>query len=621
VTHFALTDAAGIAVAFLLCPVFTLFPGYLLAHLSNLWQFRTRTSAFQLAASTVLAVSIGPIFTFLLGSISNWKVVWIVYLCIAAASLTSLRPRFNKTSLIAISIAVAWSLFAALWLMDWQFNTRVYTPIYSFDNGTRAAFIHALATFGLPAQSPFFYPGHPVALHYHFLWLLQPALIHWLLPSLISARMALIAAAIWASLSVMCLAALTTKIFTGRASYFALALLALSGIDLIPSYLGILPTRMHLTDLLQTAYWQPHYACALVACFTGFLVLWQTRRLVLCCLAALCFATAAGSGSFVTLVFAAFLMAWILCHIRESLPLVFTGVLSILIALPYLLTLRGATTASGLSAWLHFIWSPFAPLSWSPVIQLITLPVYYFAELGFLVAAVRKKALNERMLCLLLAVTLVLCSFIESAATPNNDLGWRGLMLAQFALAILAAKSRRTPILTVLLAFGLLGTAYDFALNRFFPILSDMHAGSKPPWLGPDQNLGARTYANREAYAWLQVHSSPASIIGQNPNLDFIDVSSGLYGDRRIIAGDRTCTNGFGGSSKECAPLVNVLTKVFNGQTELSAACPTLPGTLYIVKDTDPGWRRPNSWIWRQPPIFANQFVRIFSCATSNVHK
>ena len=568
-THFALADAAGIAAAFLLFPLLNLCPGYLVAHLLNLWQFRTRTLAFQMAAATTLSLSIGPILTFLLGSITTWKFVWIAYLCVAIAAISILirgRPHLNKSARTAILIALAWSLFAALWLMDWQFDSRVYFPIYSFDNGTRAAFIHSLATFGLPAQSPFFYPGHPVALHYHFLWFLQPALIHWLLPNLISARMALIAGAIWASLSIMSLAALATKLFTGLTSYVTVALLAVSGIDLLPAAFGILPTRMHLTSLLQTVYWQPHYACALVACFAGFLVVWETRNLAVSVVAALCFATAAGSGSFVTLLFAAFLAVWIICHLRESLPLLCAGVLSVVIALPYLLTMRGATTATGASAWLHFIWSPFAPLSWPHLIQVLTLPVYYFGEFGFLIAAAlygRKQAPHERTLWLLITVTLLLCSFIESSATPNNDLGWRGLMLVQFALAVLAANSRLNPVLVILLALSIFGSAYDFAVNRFFPVFSDRHAGIKPQWLGTDQKLGARTFANREAYVWLDSHSSPAATIGQNPDLDFIDVFSGLYADHRIIAGDRTCTTGFGGSSKECAPLVNVLTKVF----------------------------------------------------------
>jgi hypothetical protein len=507
--------------------------------------------------------------------------------------------------------------------MDWQFGGCVYMPIYSFDNGTRAAFIHCLSTFGLPAQSPFFYPGHAVALHYHFLWLLQPALVHWLAPNVISARAALIGGAIWTSLSLMCMAALATKILTGRSSFIAVVLLALSGVDLIPGYLDILPTRMHLTDLLQTAYWQPHYACALVGCFTGFLLLWHTRRATLCAVAALCFATAAGSGSFVALVFAAFVAVWMICHIRDSLPLLCAGVLAIVLALPYIATLRVPSATSGSVTWLHRIWSPFAPLSWPPLIQLLTLPVYYLAEFGFAVVCTvivyrRKLAAHEQMLLLLAAVGLIVCSFIESSATPNNDLGWRGFMLVQFALVILAADyledKRPSKILMLLLGLGILGSAYDFALNRFFPILADVHAGPKPEWLGPDQKLGLRTFGNREAYNWLHRHTSPAAVIGQNPARDFIDVFSGLYGDRRIIAGDRTCTTGFGGSADECAPVMALLTKVFSGQTNLSDACPLLPADLYIVKDTDPAWGHAHSWIWRQQPLFANQFVRVFAC-------
>jgi hypothetical protein len=33
-----------------------------------------------------------------------------------------------------------------------------------------------------------------------------------------------------------------------------------------------------------------------------------------------------------------------------------------------------------------------------------------------------------------------------------------------------------------------------------------------------------------------------------------------------------------------------------------------------VAKDTDLAWNEPNSWVWLDPPLFANDFVRLFGC-------
>ena len=629
-TNYALADAAGIFAAFVLFSALSFFPGYLIGYLLNLWQFRSRTFSFQLAASVPLSLSIGPIVTFLLGLVTNWTCVWLVYLGVAVASLWLLvrsKPHLDNTAKKAFLVGIAWILFAAVWVMDWQFSSRVYFPVYAFDNATRAAFIHSLAFFGLPAQTPFVNPGHPVALHYHFLWFLQCSLVHWLAPLLIPARIALIAGAIWCGLGLMCVSALAMRIIMQRRSWMVILLLSLTGFDFVPTFTGLLVTRMHLFGLLHTTLWQPHYGCALIACLTALLLLWQSRSLAIACVASLCFATAVGSGTFIALVFAAFLTLWILLHLRTSLPLAFAGALTIVLSLPYLITLRAPSQNVGGPSLFHLIPSPFSPIQMPFVLKILELPLYYFLEFGFLaVCAIvgyrRKLVPGERMFALMALASILICSFVESAATPNNDLGWRGFMVTQFSLTILAAaylaNVRPSAFLKVLLLVGLLGTSYDLFVNRFFPILADIHQGPKPEWLGHDQMLGDRTFANREAYSWLQRHSARTATVGQNPDVPAVDIFSGQYGDRRIAAGDRNCTAGFGGTPAECTPIAALLSKLFAGQVDFAEATPNLPAALYIVKDTDPVWLQPRSWVWTRTPVFANQFVRIFACARSN---
>jgi hypothetical protein len=645
VTNFALQDCLGIAAACFLFLPLAFFPGYLLANLLNLWQFRTRTFAFQLAASVPLSLSTGPLLTFLLGFVTGWKLVWLSYLIMTVAAVWILlrtHPRMDKTCYRALFVGLAWSIFAALWLMDWQPSSRLYFPIYGFDYATRAAMVHSLAVFGLPAQNPFFNPGHPVALHYHFLWLLQCALVHWLVPGFVTARMAFIAGAIWCGLGLLCIAALAMRLLMQRRSWIVVGLLAVTGLDIIPALLILLANRLHILGTLPpsaewwneqvdgwiyTALWEPHYICALIACITGLLIVWQSRSFALAGVAAVCFVTAVGSGSFVALVFAAFLGVWMIANLRESGMLAATGAFSVLLSLPYLAALRSPAQNVASGSLLQLTVRPFSPIPMPAILYLLALPLNYFLELGFFGACVfigyrRKLAPPEWMLVVMALTSILICTFVKSGATPNNDLGWRGFLVAQFALLILSAayleRVRPNRFLKLLLLLGLLGTGYDLFLTRFFPILSDSNQVPKLKWLALDQQLGRRTLANREAYSWLQRHSKPTASLGQNSDLDRLDIFQGLYADRNIVAGDRNCTTGFGGSAGECAPIVAELGKLFSAQTGLTHACQTLPADFYIVKDTDPIWNQTRSWVWNEPPVFANEFVRIFSCAASN---
>jgi hypothetical protein len=49
----------------------------------------------------------------------------------------------------------------------------------------------------------------------------------------------------------------------------------------------------------------------------------------------------------------------------------------------------------------------------------------------------------------------------------------------------------------------------------------------------------------------------------------------------------------------------------------LSPACSALPAKLFAVKDTDWVWNDPASWVWREQPIFANRYVRLFQCGAA----
>jgi hypothetical protein len=264
--------------------------------------------------------------------------------------------------------------------------------------------------------------------------------------------------------------------------------------------------------------------------------------------------------------------------------------------------------------------------------NLLFLPLNYFMELGlfFAVGVLEWRRLrrtetlqrNDLALGLMAVVSVLVCTFLRSGVIANNDLGWRGFLIAQFVLLIRGAqllpevKSKKLLVLAVL---GLAGTVYDQALLRFYPPLSDAKVLPKVPWLAADEKLGERTYANREAYEWLRAHSKATAMLQQNSLPVVQDSFYELYANRRTVAEDVQCATQFGGDPEACEPLQDDLRPLFESQSgadKLDAVCATLPIDFVVAKDTDAAWRNPDSWVWLREPVFNNRFVRIFPCVT-----
>jgi hypothetical protein len=271
------------------------------------------------------------------------------------------------------------------------------------------------------------------------------------------------------------------------------------------------------------------------------------------------------------------------------------------------------------------------------------LPFNYLLEFGlfFLVAHYkwqqhragrRPLSRHDLALAILALVSTLVCTFMKSGVIGNNDLGWRGFLFAQFVLLIWAVEifgqrdrleflnARRKQLLTVFFALGFAGTVTDLALVRLYPVLADR--GVVPPldWMSPDRDLGHRLYAARTAYDWLRRVTPDTAAVQANPkpNPAQQDVIGMTYAERPTIAGDLSCHAGFGGDLTECAPLVSRLTTVFpagSGSAAFYDACHSLPLDSIVVKDTDPVWSDPQSWVWTEHPSYANPYVRIFRCS------
>jgi hypothetical protein len=314
-----------------------------------------------------------------------------------------------------------------------------------------------------------------------------------------------------------------------RRSLIGIGLLAVTGLDLIPTVLFMRFSHLVLQDMdswneqvaswLHSLLWEPHHVVALVACLTGFLLLWCIERgcnaPAHVVLAACAFASAAGCSIYVTIVFAAFLAIWTAIMVarrcyRDCVTLLSAGVLAGILSLPYLLGLisHGAG-AAGTAGETFFVFSvrkftvaeillkgSFPDGGWlTQLVYAALLPLNYFLELGFFFAIgwitlkrYRKSgSLTRHQLALttLLITSVVICTFVRSSVIALNDLGWRGILFAQFVLILWSvdfwpvwSKLERDVRITMLamLVLGVAGTVYQGVMLRIFPILADRGA-------------------------------------------------------------------------------------------------------------------------------------------------
>ncbi len=706
--NYMLTDWLAILASFGVFSLVALAPGYAFGWLLDVLRFRQRTLWFRLTLSVPLSIALGPILSYLLGRLLPLGAVEAVYgvlglyvLFLAARGWKS-RPRpflpFSKAHVKILCVAGIWLIIALLMLADMQIRTRLYYPVIAFDYAVRTAFVSAIGTFGVPAQNPFYFPGHAVGLRYHYLWLIQCALVQRLGGAVIDPRQALIGGTLWCGIAMLCLVPLYLRLFSPlgaaglyRRSLIGMGLMGIIGLDIVPALLEL---RLYFAGVIQgvspsvewwneqvdgwvyTMLWEPHYMCSLIACLTAFLILWDApengregRWMISSAVAGLALATAVGAGIYVAFVFAIFLVLWTSLAgihkwrgassgIAEIRILIAAGVVAAIASVPYLLELRGPSGrgANGAGAMpIHFTVRNIGIIDWDKVFdhtwkilvtRAVLLPLNYFLELGFFFAvgwmvwkafrARRRPPTRWEWASFAMAGTsITICTFMKSSLIANNDLGWRGFLPAQFTLLLWAADLlggrgaavedqiappivlRKRPMLVLMLFLGAVGTMYDLAILRFYPLWMDQEKLPKIGWMSGDSQLGKRTYAARGAYGWLKARTAAASIVQQNPNPDYQDTLYGLYGNRRTIAEDSTCSAAFTLDSSQCAPIVTRLTGLYaknaSSQT-FEDVCENLPIDVVVAKDTDAAWGDRASWIWSREPIFSNDYYRLFSC-------
>jgi hypothetical protein len=690
--NFFTADVVSMSLAFLVYIPILFVPGYVFGWIGDLLGFRGRTQIARFTISVPLSIGICPIWTYLLWRWSYAAVIGFYASCLAAFIALVVwewrrwvsKPSITRTRGIAVAIAGLWAVVGLFCLVDLQIGRQLYFPTAAYDFTLRAAVTSSITRSGVPPANPYFFPGHTFALRYHYFWLLLCSLIDQFGGRAISARQAMLASNLWAGIGLMASIALWLRFLQpggtknlDRRILIAFGLLAVTGLDIIPvAALALSGARVmetiewwnkpQISAWVTTMLWVPHHLAALIACVTGFLIIWEAGEanrvrswIAVTFASGFMFASAAGMSIYVTFVFAFFLAVWlvfvVLRNWRRQVALICgAGIVSILSVMPYVLELRGepSKTPANPGKVLEFTVRSFPIVEalvgpsdgkedWRVLIaDAVTLPLNYFLELGFfaIVAITQFKRMRrgDRMsrdadLCALVMVvtSVLICTFVRSSVIANNDLGRRGLLPAQFVLLIWGAGLwdggfiRRRALITAMLVLGVGGSLYELTMVRFYPVLSDIAQLPRSPWLSVDHELGKRTYALRDVYERLGRELPVTAVVQHNPNGNPGDIAYGLYADRQAAAETQECGVVFGGNADLCSGIVPRINGIFSGDVraaDIDGVCRSLSIDALVVKDTDLAWAQKDSWVWNKQPVFANDHARAYLCATAARH-
>jgi hypothetical protein len=677
--NFFLLDLWSSLWAFVLFGLFALVPGYAVGWTADIIGFRRRAFATRLALSVPLSIGVAPLLAYLtsrLGSVAlTWcafGLLWLIFAAIWIREPRSFRLQIDKRITGYALIVAGWLAVGLLSLVDLSWGNRLYYSVVSYDYSLRSAIVSAISRDGIPPSNPYFFPGHTVPLRYHYCWLIPCSLVKQMGGSWVTGRHAVIAGALWCGIGLMAIIALYLRFVhpegarrIHQRTILGLALLAVTGLDIIPDVALALARRPwaepewwneQVSAWITSMLWVPHHLAALIAGFTSVLILWtgagaDKRRGPALFVAAFCLAGCVGESIYVGFVFGAALAVWTLVTLlkgwkRETGFLIGMGVLALVLAAPQVWELTasatgGGTTAAAVPAGTHVLglgvrlFYPVAGLArasgWPNLVYAAFLPINYFLEFGFYgLAGVwflrrmwQQRTVNRyELLTLTMAATsLLICTFVRSTVIQNNDLGYRGMLLAQFILLLWgvdlmdAQKAARRPLVMVLIALGVASSIYEAASLRLYAVVSDVTPLPSYTWLNPAADTGRRLYEARAAYERLKTVLAADAIVQQNPDTNPGDLPWALYSERRTVADTLSCGTVLGGDPRECTAVMGMIAPLFQGTAtpdEVDRACRALGISAVVVKDTDPVWSVPGSWMWRRKPLISGQHVRVF---------
>jgi len=659
--NFLAADLTGTLLGVLLFAPLMVAPGYVMAWLADVRGFRNEPLLWRILWALPLSAFAMPIVAFLVGASLGMPLLWAVY---AAAILGALSIR--RTT-VACAIPKWLWISAAVWLMvtvlsgiDLPWGDRLYAPVLIYDHNLRTALIDGISRSGLPAVNALFHPGQDVLLRYHYLWFIPISLVEQMGGALVTSRHALLASAVWCGWSLVATSLLFLRYFLGknalgRLGIWTTTVLTAAGLDIIPAFIGgvafmisgkgwIAPSAEWgsntVTSLPHAALFETHHMAAAIACCLGFLLLQKptTRAMAL---AALCFASAPGLSIYVALAFAVSAVAIIAASVLRrdfaaTRAWMGTGIAASIVCLPYLLVLARSNGGSGGGSFVRFEVRQFfgvlpLPQLAASLVNLTMLPLHYLIEAGVVAIAgvlFWKRYRRHRDIVFLVAIPMLIASFLRSGVIANNDLGWRAPLMPQFLvltcfaapmLALLLRTSRKGGgfrLLRAALALGFLGLAWDFYIMRAYIPLADHDAAPLAKWLQPQP--GRRNHDLRLVYETLAATLPRKAVVQGNPNV-WDQMYLGAYAQRQAASFGADCGSQMGGDPAACKAMHGQLLPAFNETTGAppDVVCAAWGIDAMVVVEDDALWKRRSEAFAGRDPLVRTPFAEAYACGNA----
>jgi hypothetical protein len=164
-------------------------------------------------------------------------------------------------------------------------------------------------------------------------------------------------------------------------------------------------------------------------------------------------------------------------------------------------------------------------------------------------------------------------------------------------------------LLIVTLVLGVMGSAADSLMLRFSSVVADE--------LTPHGQIAesVRNYEERQAYHVIDARYPKTLFVQHNPLIE-LDYYNSLFGLRPVEVADENYAFLYGIDRGWANAYVHRIAQPFlhDMPAGIRGFCAANGIAALDVRDTDPVWHDPNSWVWRLKPVFANDVTRVFDC-------
>ncbi len=653
---YLLQDFSGLILATFLAPLILYLPGLGLLRLLSREGSTLDPASYwpRIGWALLLGLSVMPTLDALIIRFSG---IPAMLLCNAALAVwgTPMLSGMDRQQPIGriILTAAAWWMVCAWSYVDFDSNGMLHQSFTIIDMVKHAAVTEQIAREGVPFTDPFFArDGTAGYYHYFYVW---PAAVRWIGGSLIDARMAFAACTFWTGFSVVALIwrimADARFIRPGRHQRILLLIVAfcfVAGADLLFMLFRFLTTHRiepqldtwnsEVRTIGASLIWVPHHVSAIVAVWTGMLLLVRAQTSLisrirdhprLIAAAGLAFATTFGASIWIAIGIAPFLACWAGLRLwRRDASVVVAGIGALILSLPQIHAIMNSRADAGIPIAIGVrSFTPFLQDDGigQQLLRVALLPLNYGLELGIWALGtylywrhrhVRRGGDSSVRHLLLWSTlsTLFIASFFRSTII-YNDLGWRVVLFAVMATMIwtvryaqsVAKFSRLRFLAALLLILGSAGTVWDIVGLRLI---------RNPAWfLQPIQfnDAPAISYALRRSYEWLGRNVLEKAVVQYNPVITQRSVDFGLYGHNWPAIADYQA-NLFGASKAQVderlALVAPIFTRVLSSdQIRTRAQQARIDYLLFTARD--PVWRDRHGPPPEMPCIYRSPLVCI----------